>query len=326
MGRVRAERERATDSYFAAQGFSYALLVSASPRTCASTTTADALAVRAKLGPTASVANPAIHERVRRLQRAQMGDALKRKIEQRPDKHKLFTQHILLSDSSVDPLIQEKVERLKKCKLADNLNNKLAHRPGVLELVDKHILHVDVALEDAIKEGRLQFKPTSAGLSKAPFVEVVTTAALGADSAPSSPRIARMEVISTPSFVSGTPPLARLTSKSSKIKKKSQHRSSTPYDNSANAKGKVIKFHEYKGPPPKSLQQLGSQMTAQTMIPQKAPLNRSSSLTNVPSRTVDMNASDAEQNNDSDSSYDLLLHQQQLFLQWQLELRQHNLE
>jgi hypothetical protein len=173
-----------------------------------------------KLIAARSVVNPAIHESVRRLQRAQMGDALKRKIEQRPDKHKLITQHILLSgtsiahslsiptrfpDSSADPLIQEKVEQLKKCKLADNLNNKLAHRPGPLELIDKHILHVDVALEDAIKgvssletlsfatvalsDGRLQFKPTSAGLSRAPFVEIITATAVGTDSAPTSPRI-----------------------------------------------------------------------------------------------------------------------------------------
>ncbi|VDO43922.1 unnamed protein product [Brugia timori] len=83
--------------------------------------------------------------------RSKERDALKRKIEQRPSKQKLVTQHILLTASNADPSIQRKAEELKRCKLKDDLNKKLQHRPGPLELITKKILQADAELEQAIQ-------------------------------------------------------------------------------------------------------------------------------------------------------------------------------
>jgi hypothetical protein len=92
---------------------------------------------------------------------SQRREQLKRRIEQRPSRQKLVTQHILLSAANVDPLVQLRGQLLKRNKLADNLNRKLQKRPGPLELVTKKILQVDEELEQAISEGRLPFKPTN---------------------------------------------------------------------------------------------------------------------------------------------------------------------
>ncbi|EJW84290.1 hypothetical protein WUBG_04800, partial [Wuchereria bancrofti] len=61
-------------------------------------------------------------DRRKSVLRSKERDALKRKIEQRPSKQKLVTQHILLTASNADPSIQRKAEELKRCKLKDDLN------------------------------------------------------------------------------------------------------------------------------------------------------------------------------------------------------------
>ncbi len=83
--------------------------------------------------------------------------------------------------------------------------------------------------------------------------------------------------------------------KVSRIKKKTQK--SAP-------KSKVIKFHEYKGPP-------SSQKTQQIQ-----PLQTPQPVPPIPAPTPD---------DDNETPYNVLLQQQQLFLQWQLEFQQKNL-
>ena len=57
-----------------------------------------------------------------------------------------------------------KQQQLKKAKLADNLNERLSHRPGVLELIKGNILlPSNLQIGEAIKQGDINFKPTSAG-------------------------------------------------------------------------------------------------------------------------------------------------------------------
>ena len=63
----------------------------------------------------------------------------------------------------------EKQRQLKKAKLADSLSNQLLLRPGPLELIKKNILHTDDPVEQAVKEGQLQFKPTTEGVLGKPI-------------------------------------------------------------------------------------------------------------------------------------------------------------
>jgi len=80
-----------------------------------------------------------------------MGDLLKAKIQQRPDKQQLVRQHILEDVGDVDRSLAERQRMLVKCRLADSLNTQLAHRPGPLELIKKNILHTDEPIERAVK-------------------------------------------------------------------------------------------------------------------------------------------------------------------------------
>nr|CAD7256615.1 unnamed protein product [Timema shepardi] len=128
---------------------------------------------------------PAFHEQRQKLERAKMGDLLKAKIQQRPNRQDLVNQHILegggcsticfkplipnfnicvvFADAHVDPSIAEKQRMLKKARLADSLNDQLSHRPGPLELIQKNILHTEEPIERAVKDGVIPFKPTYEG-------------------------------------------------------------------------------------------------------------------------------------------------------------------
>ncbi|KAK7863526.1 hypothetical protein R5R35_004976 [Gryllus longicercus] len=106
---------------------------------------------------------PAFHEQRQKLERAKMGDLLKAKIQQRPDRQELVRQHILEDVGHVDPSLAERQRMLKKARLADSLNDQLSHRPGPLELIKKNILHTEEPIERAVKEGVIPFKATSEG-------------------------------------------------------------------------------------------------------------------------------------------------------------------
>lgn len=112
---------------------------------------------------------PAFHEQRQKLERAKMGDLLKAKIQQRPDREELVRQHILEADMGhVDPSLAERQRMLKKARLADSLNDQLSHRPGPLELIKKNILHTEEPIERAVKEGVIPFKATSEGQLRKP--------------------------------------------------------------------------------------------------------------------------------------------------------------
>ncbi|XP_065210923.1 myocardin-related transcription factor B isoform X2 [Planococcus citri] len=113
--------------------------------------------------------SPTIHEQRQKLERAKMGDLLKAKIQQRPDRQELVRQHILEADvGHVDPSLAERQRMLKKCRLVDSLNDQLSHRPGPLELIKKNILHTEEPIERAVKEGHIEFKATSEGQKTKP--------------------------------------------------------------------------------------------------------------------------------------------------------------
>nr|SVE74127.1 EOG090X04KW [Daphnia barbata] len=298
------------------------------------------------------------HEQRQKLQRAKMGDLLKHKIQHRPDRTELIRQHILEADTGkVDPSLAERQRMLKRARLADSLNDQLSHRPGPLELIQKNILHTDANVERAVKEGQISFRATCEGSAVRPSHPIRYVTPEGDDSssegalspsqdgsldgcssnggmigahgsnmtaaASSSPAT----VASSPGSLSSVaspaasvvvapspppppppmpvsqaqkkvepsalvppppPPLPVVPSSSSLpvvIKTAldiSKNRNRKKSKQKCPPKPRTIKFHEYKGPP-----------NAQKLQPA------------IPS--------------DVESSYELLLQQQQLFLQWQLE-------
>nr|CAG4651753.1 EOG090X04KW [Triops cancriformis] len=275
---------------------------------------------------------PAYHKERQKLERAKMGDVLKHKIQKRPDRMELVRQHILEDAGKIDPSLAERQRMLKKARLQDALNDQLSHRPGPLELIKKNILHTDDYVEKAVKEGVIPFRATSEGAMKgahplhyvipdgdessseggiSPLHENAGSPAVASGSAAASPLMAKTEPLETnfssisivPSHQPQAPPppplphfqsvsLVAPTSMSlvapsvisfegikTSDAQPKLRKKSKP---KGQPKTRTIKFHEYKGPP-------SAQKVATSAI------------------------------STNESSYDLLLQQQQLFLQWQLE-------
>lgn len=276
---------------------------------------------------------------------------LKAKIQQRPPREELERRHILEAD--VAPSLAERQRMLKKARLADQLNDQLSHRPGPLELIRKNILHTEPPIDDAVKAGRIPYRATCEGqltrpqhpqayvtpeddsqsseggdtLVVSPDQSAIVVSLLELEAAPivlinkdscatSSSELfpAPNAVLSPASLVSSTSTLSPLSSIPSPVapvstpvppplpvtltprpllppavaksdapgKDKNRKKSKSK---SATPKARTIKFHEYKGPP-------SAQKSASCG-----------------------GASNAE------TSYDLLLQQQTLLLQFQLQLQ-----
>ncbi|KAI2804929.1 kinase mkl2 MAPK-like protein [Blomia tropicalis] len=128
--------------------------------------------------------SPSFYEQKLKLERAKTGDFLKHKIQRRPQRDELVQQHIL--EDSFDPSYYEQERKLKKARLADDLNERLSQRPGPLELIKGNILHTDETIEQAIKEGQITFKKTCEGeVIKNPPKRFVFEEESSSDSAPS---------------------------------------------------------------------------------------------------------------------------------------------
>ncbi|KFM81168.1 MKL/myocardin-like protein 2, partial [Stegodyphus mimosarum] len=262
---------------------------------------------------------PHFYEQRQKLERAKMGDFLKNKIQRRPDRQELIQQHIL-EDTTIDPSLQDKQRQLKKARLADDLNDRLSHRPGPLELVKGNILHTDEKFAQAVKEGQIPFKRTCEGQAlRHPLPSFAVEDDSGSDVALSPPQdVLDQSLNSMPSVdtmvlspyqnqdsptnstgelrIATTTPPSSLPSPASSQSGSVGQPETTHKENvttvrsrkkskpKAQPKTRTIKFHEYKGPP-------------------SAQKNQTS-----PTKT--------------ETSYELLLQQQQLFLQWQLEWQQ----
>ncbi|XP_064478987.1 inactive histone-lysine N-methyltransferase 2E-like isoform X2 [Ornithodoros turicata] len=259
--------------------------------------------------------SPAFHEQRKSLERAKMGDYLKNKIQRRPDRQELIQQHIL-EDTTVDPSLQDKQRQLKKARLADGLNDRLSHRPGPLELIKGNILQTDESFAQAVKEGQIPFRRTCEGETrKHPPPFVTDEDSEGSDSLAASPddqsqsslpSVDLSEASSVPSpesqpttlcpshqlqylgsnVVVATPTVFLTSGSTHVVQPAGGGKAARKKSKSkSQPKARTIKFHEYKGPP-----------------------NAQKNHNSVPSST--------------ESSYELLLQQQQLFLQWQLEWQQ----
>ena len=276
--------------------------------------------------------SPALYEQVTKLERAKMGDMLRAKIASRPERSELVNKHILEDvRPDVDPSLHEKQNQLKRARLADALASQLNHRPGPLELIQKNILHTDDPVEQAVKEGTIQFRPTTEGprlpLAFPSLDDATTVGSFDDDScdttpspttpAPPSPgpeatgsrqgrseslgdisvtpghnllqalgRLDAGQLARSDSFGGSGGLVAGLASGPSlqrdapgKDKKKSKLKTKPL----PGPKPKTIKFHEYKGPDSQSKRKSDAGKTKQ------------------------------------ETTYDLILEQQQLFLQWQLQ-------
>ncbi|XP_033737751.1 myocardin-related transcription factor B-like isoform X2 [Pecten maximus] len=291
---------------------------------------------------------PAFAEQRKHLERAKTGDLLRHKIIHRPDRQLLVQQHIL-EDTKIDPSLHERQRLLKRARLADDLNEKLLHRPGPLDLIRGNILKTeDETLTDAITDGVVQLQVPDNKDSKSFHFVFDDDSSEGAPSpsqteesgmsdigsppvvppAPDPPPLqlkTRQTTITAPTFTKMSPlntqsiavlstPITSFSgslssSSSSKngnsgngINKASRQKKSKPKTSS---KSKVIKFHEYKGPPSASKSQVTSTVTC------TASPSQSTTISSTPPA--------------NDTKYNLMLQQQQLFLQWQLEFQQKNL-
>lgn len=279
---------------------------------------------------------------------------MKAKIQQRPDRQELERRHILeQQEGHVDPSLAERQRMLKKARLADQLNDQLSHRPGPLELIKKNILHTDEPIERAVKEGLVPFRATCEGQLNRPqhpssyvtYEDDSQSSEGGVDTRSTPPRSTESKPIvhvtkaatpaplptanftfaelcqsvvcgntTTPTFLPlAASPASSLSPLSSISSPPSTHSTASvtprptapsplqPAQLKTDAPGKdknrkksksskslpkarTIKFHEYKGPP-----------SAQ--------------------KNTALGAAAAA----GETSYELLLQQQQLFLQWQLE-------
>lgn len=107
-----------------------------------------------------------LYEQTKRLERARTEDYLKHKISTRPNRQQLIEHHIL-EDTNISPRLIAQQQQLKKAKLADNLNERLSHRPGPLELIKGNILlPSNLQIGQAVKQGTIDFKPTSLGSAR----------------------------------------------------------------------------------------------------------------------------------------------------------------
>ncbi|GBM45148.1 MKL/myocardin-like protein 2 [Araneus ventricosus] len=260
-------------------------------------------------------------QQCQKLERAKTENILKNLMKTRPDRQALIDHHIL-EDTTIDPSLQDKQRQLKKARLADDLNDRLSHRPGPLELIKGNILHTDEKFAQAVKEGQIPFKRTCEGqalrhpapcfifeddsgsdaalsppqdvldhsLGSMPSVEsMVLSPYPNQDSPTSSMGELRIASSTPPSSQSSPAPsqTGNVPSQNEVPQKESSTSSTTRRKKSkpkAPPKTRTIKFHEYKGPPSAQKSQASQSL--------------------------------------EETSYELLLQQQQLFLQWQLEMQQ----
>ncbi len=123
------------------------------------------------------------------------------------------------------------------------------------------------------------------------------------------------QTVPSPSFTSPPSSSAKGVSSSSFSNTNRLNRIKKPKPKSSAPKSKIIKFHEYKGPPNvvKSQQQQVPATTSQTPLLQQQP------QTQPQASNAAAAAAAAAISQTCDTPYHILLQQQQLFLQWQLE-------
>ncbi|XP_060079634.1 myocardin-related transcription factor B-like [Ylistrum balloti] len=245
--------------------------------------------------------DPSLHERQRLLKRARLADDLNEKLLHRPGPLDLIRGNILktedemLTDAITDGVVQLQVPDNKDSKsyhfVFDDDSSEGAPSPSQTEESGMSDIGSPPVVPPAPDPPPLQLKSRQTTITTPTFNKMLNTQSIA--------------VLNTP-ITSFTGSLS--SSSSSKngnsgngINKVSRQKKSKP---KTSAKSKVIKFHEYKGPPSASKSQVTSTVTSTSSSPQ-------SSVSTTPPT--------------SETKYHWMLQQQQLFLQWQLEFQQKNL-
>ncbi|XP_063445043.1 myocardin-related transcription factor A-like isoform X4 [Mytilus trossulus] len=268
-------------------------------------------------------------------------ESLKRKLMMRRSVTELVDQGIY-PPLKTPPAFAEQRKSLERAKTGDLLRYKISHRPDRQQLVQQHIL----------EDGTLPFLPND---DDHPFTfdddsntsEGAYSPSQGDDSgmsdigsppiippAPSPPHqnkaqklfqsnLAKLPVVTTQTFSitnsnnitsGGNYSIAQVKNGNSnyvtKVRPKKSNRPKTQ------TKSKVIKFHEYKGPPNvvKSTNPASTSTTQQQQ--QQVQQQQQQQIQQQQQQLLQ---------DKSDTPYHILLQQQQLFLQWQLEFNGNNL-
>lgn len=300
--------------------------------------------------------NPSLHVQRTKLERAKTGDLLKSKISHRPERTELVHRHILEDvRPDVDPSLCDRQRQLKRAKLADSLASQLSHRPGPLELIQKNILHTDEPVEQALKEGTLHFRPTTDGSQArfpytfdedsnetvpSPLLDTAVFSPVGRDT--SSPNVAALLAqfsdISGNSRAGRSESLGDITSVQTRVDHEdlvkcelfggsggdlslftspNQHREA-PGKERKKLKAKSVSKPGFKpGTAPKPTAFKFHEYKVSHGDTRKDPMFYSSVIQGPPES---LKRKKPEKKKDQ-SSYDLLLEQQQIYLQWQLENR-----
>ncbi|KAL4239250.1 kinase mkl2 MAPK-like protein [Mactra antiquata] len=269
--------------------------------------------------------DPSLHERQRLLKKARLADSLNDKLSHRPGVLELVQGNIIQTDGKLHQLIKEGSLSFDKCVDGEECSNDSNYDEGkssdealspdltddsnLSDISSPPIIPPAPELPSAFTKSlpfsaQIQFHQDSKvtlPLSTQAFTippQSVNTGGFGAATTFASPR----NTVTVSTINSGS------KSRPKKSKPKPQ------------PKAKVIKFHEYKGPPNivKSTQPVSS--ASAIIAGNNNIINNSGPLPPVPSQPIQQQPASA-----SDTPYHILLQQQQLFLQWQLEFSHKNI-
>lgn len=249
--------------------------------------------------------DPSLHERQRLLKRARLADDLNEKLLHRPGPLDLIRGNILktedemLTDAITDGVVQLQVPDNKDSKsyhfVFDDDSSEGAPSPSQTEESGMSDIGSPPVVPPAPDPPPIQLKSQRTSITAPTFTKMspLNTQSIAVLSTP---------VTSFTGSLSSSSSSSKNGSSGNGINKASRQKKSKPKTSS---KSKVIKFHEYKGPPSASKSQVTSTVTS---TPSPA---QNSTISSTPPA--------------SDTKYHLMLQQQQLFLQWQLEFQQKNM-
>ncbi|KAK3090601.1 hypothetical protein FSP39_013002 [Pinctada imbricata] len=250
--------------------------------------------------------DPSLHERQRKLKRARIADDLNDKLSHRPGPLELIEGNILETDNeNFKTAIQDGSLSFNRTFDNDDATNFGFDDDGTTSDSSPSPWHDgDSSMSDI-------GSPPISSVPEPPLTfqfKQRTTVPTPSVSSPSivSMALSKLSPITTQSFsITNTSPvnshglhIASKLSQSSNLNKNNRLKKPKP---KTQPKTKVIKFHEYKGPP--------NVVKTQTATGASAAAAAAAALNNP----------------NSETPYHILLQQQQLFLQWQLEFQSKNL-
>uniref|UniRef100_A0A2C9JFR6 SAP domain-containing protein n=1 Tax=Biomphalaria glabrata TaxID=6526 RepID=A0A2C9JFR6_BIOGL len=251
--------------------------------------------------------DPSLHERQRLLKRSRLLDGLNDKLAHRPGPLELVQGNILQPSNELANAIKDgTIQFIPTCDTED------MDQSGSSYTFDEESVGSDGAPSPQMDESSglsdvsspssttpittAESFPISFTFSKSIAIPVTISKGQQIPLVPSSTSLAAMALSKQPVAVTT---VANINSHSSSGKPRSKK-----LKPKATSKARIIKFHEYKGPP--------------------SVVKNQSTTSSTPAPTFTTNSNTNNNNNPTteDTPYHIMLQQQQLFLQWQLEFQQ----